>query len=76
MQFYIDFNKITNDYVLKTIGAIEKHTDTGESMGYYIDIDDLEQLGQLETKIRTLTSVFHSLIISVNDRTIYIDENI
>ena len=76
MQFYIDFNTIINDYVLKTIGAIEKHTDTGESMGYYIDINDLEQLGQLEIKIRTLTSAFHSLIVSINDRTIYIDKNI
>ena len=76
MEFYIDFNRTTNDYVLRTIGAVEKFTDDDELLGYFVKINSLEELGLLESKIHKLTSIWYSLIISVNDKTIYIDKDI
>jgi hypothetical protein len=75
MKFYITFNRPTSpaqDKKLKLVGATEECYEWG--CQYEINIDSLEELEDLEKLIYEKIDVDYFLIVSVEDRSIYLDK--
>ena len=73
MEFQIDFNRGGNDKLLEKLGAVRK-SQNGESLGYFIEIEDFAQLEEFEKKVNKLLDYKYSLIIGFNPATIYLDD--
>lgn len=73
MEFQIDFNRGDNDKMLEQLGAVEESQD-GESLGYFIEIEDFTQLAEFEKKVERIVGDNYSLIIGFNPATIYLDD--
>jgi len=86
MKFYISFNReeqasedgIDQGAFFSDLGCIWE-ADGLWDVGYFVEINNLEELAELEKKIYNLTRKYYSIIISFDmpgGGTIYLDKNI
>jgi len=83
MKFHIDFNRIyeeNSDKILEQLGAKEESLpENGEFLGYFVEIDDLNDLRILQKRIHELTKTEYTYMLLLDmeeegDYSIYIDD--
>lgn len=76
MKFQIDFNRETNDRLLKELGAklvwIENHK--YDHNYWEIEINSLQHLTEWLKQVEDKTGKYYSAIISIEPNTIYLDD--
>jgi len=77
MKFQVDFNKFSDDRLLKELGAYIVWIDSDDyTHNYYeIEIRDLQHLLDWIKEVQTKTGKLYSAIIDIDPNTIYLDEN-